>query len=133
MAESSTAHGEMHVPFFITPPGETDVLFVAMAIFVVVLVLAIGIFYFYLHAIPEKMAHQSNNAQMQLVAILSLLALFTHNNLFWIAALVIVAIKLPDFLTPLNSIASSLEKATKRPASVLTGSEAVPQETKPDA
>lgn len=115
MAETATAHGDLHVPFFITGPGETDVLFVAMAIFVVLMVLAIGVFYLYLHSIPDRMAHQSNSAQLQVVGILTLLALFTHNNLFWIAALLLVAIKFPDFLTPLNSIAASLEKATARP------------------
>jgi hypothetical protein len=40
------------------------------------------------------------------------LALFTHNNLFWVAALILALLKLPDFLTPINSISESLKKLT---------------------
>jgi hypothetical protein len=47
---------------------------------------------------------------MQLVAVLTLLALFTHNNLFWIAALLLAFVQLPDFSSPMSSIAKSLEK-----------------------
>lgn len=32
----------------------------------------------------------------------------THNNIFWVAALVLAVVELPDFLTPLKSIAKSL-------------------------
>jgi hypothetical protein len=48
------------------------------------------------------------------VEILALLALFTHNNLFWVAAILIAAFRVPDFLTPLNSIAESLKAANLR-------------------
>jgi hypothetical protein len=44
------------------------------------------------------------------VAILGLLALFTHIHLFWVAALLLAMIDLPDFGTPLRSIAGSVEK-----------------------
>jgi hypothetical protein len=43
---------------------------------------------------------------------LALLALFTHNNVFWVAALLLAVVRWPDFSTPLNSIADSLEKLT---------------------
>jgi hypothetical protein len=39
-----------------------------------------------------------------------LLALFTHIHLFWIAALLLALVDLPDFGTPLRSIAGSVEK-----------------------
>jgi hypothetical protein len=52
--------------------------------------------------------------QFELVAILGLLALFTHNNVFWVAALLLAFIQLPDFTTPLETIASSLGKIAKR-------------------
>lgn len=45
--------------------------------------------------------------------VLALLALFTHNNIFWVAALILALLKLPDFLTPINSISESLKKLTK--------------------
>jgi len=44
-----------HLPPFVTAPGETDVLLVAMGIFVLPALIGIGIFYFKLHALPEQM------------------------------------------------------------------------------
>jgi hypothetical protein len=98
-----------HLPFFIPGVDGSDPLFSFMAIFTVVLVLLAGAFYFTLHALPEQMAHQSGHTQMQVVGILAILAMFTHNNAFWIVALLLAAFKMPDFLTPIKSIASSLE------------------------
>jgi len=94
----------------VTAPGETDVLFVAMAIFVVLAVIGIGVFYFKLHALPEQMAHSGQKVQFEIVAVLALIALFTHNHAFWIAGLLLALIPLPDFTTPLSSIAGSLER-----------------------
>jgi hypothetical protein len=56
------------------------------------------------------MAHKSQKLQFEIVAVLGLLALFTHIHLFWIAALLLALIDLPDFGTPLRSIAGSVEK-----------------------
>ena len=99
-----------HLPPFVTAPGETDALFVAMAIFVVLAVIGIGVFYFKLHALPEQMAHRGQKVQFEIVAVLALIALFTHNHAFWIAGLLLALIPLPDFTTPLTSIAGSLER-----------------------
>lgn len=99
-----------HLPFYITGPGQTDVLMIGIIILALVGVVLIGVFYLYLHALPERMAHSSNAFQLQLVGVLALLSLFTHNNIFWIAALLIVAVRIPDFLTPVNSIAHSLHR-----------------------
>ncbi|MGR3713941.1 MAG: hypothetical protein ACU0A6_12580 [Shimia sp.] len=46
---------------------------------------------------------------MQIVSVLALLALFTHNNLFWILALLLAAVKLPDMLGPLRRISDSID------------------------
>ena len=51
---------------------------------------------------------------MEIVAVLSLLALFTHQHIFWIAALLLALIEFPDFSTPINSISQSLEKLAQR-------------------
>src|SRR5215203_15437 len=107
--------GEMHSaaghdpPAFITPPGETDVWMVGMAIFLVVAVLAVGILFLRLHTLPERMAHRTHKLQFELVAVLGLLALFTHMHIFWVAGLLLALVDLPDFGTPLRSMASSLE------------------------
>ena len=60
------------------------------------------------------MAHKKRATQFQLISVLVLLALFTHQNIFWLAALILVVLDFPDLMTPLNSIARSLEKATGR-------------------
>jgi hypothetical protein len=99
-----------HLPVFLPGPDGSDILFTVVVVSMVLMVFAFGIFYFTLHALPEKMAHRSNNTQLQLIGVLALLAMFTHNNLFWVAALLLAAVKLPDFTTPLNSISRSLEE-----------------------
>lgn len=113
MAESLHPAAAHHLPPFVTAPGETDVLFVAMAIFVLLAVIGIGVFYFKLHALPEQLAHRGEKIQFQIVAVLALLALFTHNHAFWIAGLLLALIPLPDFTTPLTSIATSLDRIAK--------------------
>lgn len=99
-----------HQPFFITAPGETDTLMVIMGIFLIAAVLGVGNLYLRLHSLPEQMAHKSQKLQFEIVAVLGLLALFTHVHLFWIAALLLALIDLPDFGTPLGRIAQSVEK-----------------------
>jgi len=99
-----------HLPIFITPPGGTDVLFNVMALFLVVVLLLVGNFYLRLHSLPEQMAHGASKVQLQLVGVLALLALFTHNHLFWVAALLLALVPVPDFSRPLFSMAASLER-----------------------
>lgn len=100
-------------PYFAGADG-SDGLFTLMIFFVLTLILLLGIAYFTLHALPERMAHKSNAAQLQLISILGMLALFTHNNLFWVAALVLAAFRPPDLVGPLNSIAQSLQNLVNR-------------------
>src|SRR5690348_13520394 len=95
---------------FITAPGETDVLMVAMGIFLLVAILAVGIFYLTLHSLPERMAHKSQKIQFEIVAVLGLLALFTHIHAFWVAGLLLALIELPDVGSFLGRIAGSVEK-----------------------
>jgi hypothetical protein len=103
----STPH---HLPGFITAPGDTDALMVVVGIFLIGAVLMVGIFYLHLHTMPERMAHKSQKLQFEIVAVLGLLALFTHNHLFWVIGLFLAMIDLPDFSTPLRRIAGSVEK-----------------------
>jgi len=103
-----------HLPIFITAPGQTDWLFNVTIVIILAMVLIIGNLYFQLHALPERMAHGSKKVQMEIVAVLCLIALFTHNHLFWIAGLLLAFIDLPDFKTPMSSIARSLETLSGR-------------------
>lgn len=108
MAQALHPGATHHLPPFVTAPGEGDALLVFTAIFLLLAVIGIGVFYFKLHALPEQLAHRGQKAQFQLVSVLALVALFTHNHAFWIAALLIAVLPLPDFKTPITSIANSL-------------------------
>ncbi len=109
-------HGQLHpltphhLPFYIARPGETDWLMIVMGIFLILAVLAVGNIYLRLHTLPERLAHKSQKLQFEIVAVLGLLALFTHIHLFWIAALLLALVDLPDFGTPLGRIAGSVER-----------------------
>jgi hypothetical protein len=99
-----------HLPGFITGPGETDVLMIVVGIVLIGAVLGVGNLYLHLHTMPERMAHKSQKLQFEIVAVLGLLALFTHNHLFWVIGLFLAMVDLPDFGTPLRRIAGSVEK-----------------------
>src|SRR5215510_1147600 len=99
-----------HLPSFITAPGETDVLMIVMAVILALGVLMFGVLFFWLHSLPERMAHKSHKLQLELVAVLCLISLFTHMHIFWIAGLLLALIDLPDFGSSLGRIAESTEK-----------------------
>lgn len=99
-----------HLPSFITAPGETDVLMVVTGIILLLSVLMFGSVFFRLHTMPERMAHRSHKLQFEIVAVLGLLALFTHIHLFWVAGLLLALIDIPDFGGSLSRIAGSTEK-----------------------
>jgi hypothetical protein len=99
-----------HLPAFITAPGETDVLLVVTAVMLIVIVLIFGNLFLKLHTLPERLAHKGHKLQFEIVAVLGLLALFTHIHAFWVAGLLLALVDLPDFGTPLGRMASSLER-----------------------
>jgi len=104
-----------HVPWFITAPDQTDVLMVVMAMFLLIAVLTVGNIFLHLHTLPERMAHRSQKLQFEIVAVLGLLALFTHQHVFWVAGLLLALVDLPDFGTPLRRSAGSTEKLAGLP------------------
>ncbi|KIC37006.1 hypothetical protein [Leisingera sp. ANG-M7] len=104
-----------HIPSYVTAADGSDFLFTFMAVFTIVLILLIGVAYFTLHALPEKMAHKSNHPQFQLVGILALLALFTHNNIFWVAAILMAGFQIPDLAAPLRAIADAVRGLGREP------------------
>src|SRR6187200_1315846 len=97
-----------HLPVFITAPGETDILFIVTGCILIIGIVTIGVLYFRLHALPEHIAHGSTKIQYEIVAVLALISLFTHNHVYWIAGLLLALVQLPDFTTPLVGIAESL-------------------------
>ncbi|WP_299895105.1 hypothetical protein [uncultured Ruegeria sp.] len=115
-----------HIPGYVVAADGSDYLFSAMVVFFVVLVVLIGVGYLTLHSVPEKMAHENNHPQFQLVGILALLALFTHNGLFWVAAILVAGFQFPDFATPLRNIADAIRALGQSPVP-----EPVPETTVP--
>ena len=101
-----------HLLFFLPGPDGSDPLFTVVVVVLITVLVTAGALYFKLHAIPEHLGVKHNSTQLQLISVLAVLALFTHNNAFWILALLIAVIRLPDFLTPLKTIAESLVKLT---------------------
>ena len=99
-----------HLPFFIPGPDGSDTLMVVMGLFLIGTVLWVGTLYWKLHSLPERMAHRTHKLQFEIVAVLGLISLFTHMHIFWIAGLLLAMIDLPDFLSPLRSIAGSVER-----------------------
>lgn len=99
-----------HFPIFISAPGHTDVLMVVTALVLLGAVIGFGILFFWLHSLPERIAHKSHKLQMEIVAVLCLISLFTHIHLFWIIGLLLAMIDIPDFGGWMGRIATSTEK-----------------------
>jgi hypothetical protein len=125
VAESLHPSAPHHLPSFITAPGDTDVLMIVVGVILIAAVLGVGNLYLHLHTLPERMAHKSQKLQFEIVAVLGLLALFTHNHLFWVIGLFLAMVDLPDFSTPLRRIAGSVDK--------LAGVPPEPDSTEPPA
>jgi hypothetical protein len=104
-----------HLPSFITPPGETDILMVVTALILAASIMGFGLIFFRLHSLPERMAHGAHPLQLEIVAVLCLIALLTHIHAFWIAALLIALIEVPDFGGWAERIAGGVEKIAGRP------------------
>jgi hypothetical protein len=115
VSESLHPSAPHDLPGFITAPGDTDILMVVIGFVLIGAVLGVGNLYLHLHTLPERMAHKGQKLQFEVVAVLGLLALFTHNHLFWVIGLFLAMVDLPDFGTPLRSIAGSVEKIAGDP------------------
>lgn len=110
MSDALHSAAPHHLPSFITAPGDTDVLMVVVGLILLVAILFVGNIYLKIHSLPERMAHKSQKLQFEIVAVLCLLSLFTHNHLFWVIGLLLAMVDLPDFGTPLRTIAGAVQK-----------------------
>jgi len=86
------------LPWFITAPGTTDTLSVMAAVFLTLTILGVGVLYLKIHSLPERSAHAGRKI------------------LFWVAALILAFIDIPDFAGPLRSMAASLGRLSGRGA-----------------
>ena len=99
-----------HIPLFVTAPNGTDILMFVTAVFLAGMILLTGLVFLRLHTMPERMAHKTQKLQFEIVAVLGLLSLFTHEHLYWVAGLLLAFVELPDFGTPMRRMADSLER-----------------------
>ncbi len=86
------------LPFWVTAPGETDGFLIVVGLALVGILLGFGTLYFTIQSIPDRMAAGAHKVQMQLVGVLGLISLFTLNNAFWIAAILIAAVPLHEVI-----------------------------------
>jgi len=114
---SATTHpaAPQHLPFFLAGADGSDPLLTFAGVFLIVTVVAVGLLFLRLHTLPERMAHRGQKLQFEIVAVLGLLALFTHVHLFWVIGLLLALIDIPDFSGPMRRIAGSSERIAGLP------------------
>jgi hypothetical protein len=123
MNDSLNPAAPHHLPWFVTAPGETDVLFVAMIVLLLVVTMLVGNLFLYLYQLPMQIAGRGriHKIQAQVIAVLALLALFTGVHVYWVLGLLLAFVRLPDLWTPIDSMAQSLKQlATRRRPTIAT-------------
>lgn len=103
------------LPFYLPGPDGSDLLLVGTGIFLILAVLVFGLLFLRLHTLPERMAHRGKKLQFEIVAVLGLIALFTHMHIFWVIGLLLALIDLPDITGPMRRIAGSAERLAGLP------------------
>lgn len=109
MNETTAIPMDDPLPFFVVPPGETDVMFIVVGIALAAIVVCLGVLSLTIRGWPDRLAEGANKSQLQLVAILGLISLLTFNDYLWLATLVLAVVRFPDIVTPLREIAESVK------------------------
>ena len=115
MSASPHTAAPHHLPFFLPGPDGSDPVMVGAGILLLAAVLAFGLLFLRLHTLPERIAHRGHKLQFEIVAVLGLLALFTHMHVFWVAGLLLALVDLPDLTGPMRRIAGSAERVAGLP------------------
>lgn len=79
-----------------------------VAVLLAVIVISLGTIALFVRVWRDRLAAGANKSQFQTVAILGLLSLVTFNKYLWLAALVLAAVRVPDFVPPRREIAGTL-------------------------
>lgn len=110
------SEGVVHdpLPFFITAPGQTDGLFIAVGFFLVLVLLGFGALYFTVQAWPDRMVSGMGKAQIQIVGLLGFISLITFNNAFWVAALLLAAIPISQIVLPVKITSRRRQRTGQR-------------------
>jgi len=99
-----------HLPFYLAGPSAPDAVLVGTGIFLLLVVFGFGLLFLHIHTLPERIAHRGHKLQFEVVAVLGLLALFTHIQIFWVLGLFLALIDLPDLTGPMRRIAGASER-----------------------
>ena len=92
-----------HLPGFIVAPGEVDVLFISVTIFLTISIVIIGSFYSKRFSINNVINNRSYVIKAEVLAMLVLAMIITQNKYFGIAALLLAFIRIPDFIAIVKS------------------------------
>jgi hypothetical protein len=106
---------------------------VITAVILMVSIVGFGVLFFRLHNLPEHMAHGAGKLQLEIVSVLCLIGLLTHIHAFWIVALLLAMIDIPDFGGWLGRITGAVEKIAGIEPGEGTTAEATPPKTIVDA
>jgi hypothetical protein len=102
------------LPSFVPGMDGSDGMLFNTGVFLIIAISCIGILIFMIHAIPEKVAHRSRKAQMEIVSVLCLLSLLSHNHIFWVIGLFLAFVDFPKLGEPFSRIAVALERIGDR-------------------
>lgn len=116
MADNMNPLAPHALPFYAPGADGSDQMMFTTAIVMAFGILMLGVVFFHIHSLPERMAHRTQKVQMEVVAVLCLLALLSHIHAFWVAALLLAMIDIPTMARPVERIAGSLERIADRDA-----------------
>ena len=115
MSTSSHSAAPQHLPFYLPGPDGSDPVMVGTGIVLVVAVLAFGLLFLRIHMLPDHIAHRGKKTQLEVVAVLGLISMVTGIHAFWVAALLLALLDIPDFAGPMRRIAGSAERIAGLP------------------
>ena len=102
------ALADPYMPWFITAPGQPDPLYQITTVVVIASIVGLGLLFFTLHSLPERMGHKK--LQFEIVAVLGLISLFTHEHIFWILGLILALVDYRILQLPMKRMSQALEK-----------------------
>lgn len=130
MSTPSAVAPAPYLPIFLPSPDGSDPLMLVTGIILLIGVVLIGVVFFRLHSLPEQLGHKK--LQFEVVAVLALISLFTHIQILWVIALILAIIDLPDFVTPLQRIATAVERRADQEVITTEEQSELPKELKHD-
>ena len=115
MSTLSHPAAPQHLPFYLPGSDGSDPVMVGTGILLVVAVLAFGLLFLRIHMLPDHIAHRGQKMQLEVAGVLGLISMVTGIHAFWVAALLLALLDIPDFAGPMRRIAGSAERVAGLP------------------